>query len=140
MGDAGVKTLDPAPTASYAQGARRETAPGVRIEGAMAVGKFIYESASKVDIDDRALAHLQVVMIDKLRRREAFSFSWHDDRSIGNGQTTIWVHPQASLVFKFYGSRRPSLNPAWIEALSRAANSTTGLTLLPEPTEHHEED
>ncbi|WP_434810921.1 ATP-dependent DNA ligase [Microbacterium sp. bgisy189] len=99
------------------------------------MGKFIYEGSIKVDFDDRVLAHLQVVMLDKLRRGEPFPFSWKDDRSIGNGRTTVWVHPHASLVFKFYGSRPPSMNRAWVDAMSQAANSARGLWILPEATE-----
>ena len=68
-----------------------------------------------------------------LRRREAFHFTWKDDASIGNGRTSVWVHPEASLVFKYYGSRPPRLNHAWLEALAAAANSPAGLYLVPEP-------
>jgi hypothetical protein len=39
------------------------------------------------------------------------------------------------MVYKFYGSRRPPLNPAWIDALAYTANSTSGLYLVPEPPE-----
>ena len=97
------------------------------------MGKFIYDTSIKVDFEDRLLAHLQVVMTTKLRRGEPFNFSWKDDSTIGNGRTTVWVHPSASLVFKFYGSRRPTLNPAWIEALAFTANSPSGLYVVPEP-------
>ena len=55
------------------------------------------------------------------------------DASVGDGRTAIWVHPRCSLVYKFYGSRTPQLNPAWIDALAYTANSSTGLYLVPEP-------
>ncbi|WP_243073786.1 ATP-dependent DNA ligase [Microbacterium sp. SS28] len=97
------------------------------------MGKLTYENSVKIDLDDRALAHLELVIGSKLRRREPFHFSWKDDASVGSGRTTIWVHPSASLVFKYQGSRRPSINHAWIEALAYAANSPAGLTLVPEP-------
>ncbi|MFK4836691.1 ATP-dependent DNA ligase [Microbacterium sp. ZW T2_14] len=99
------------------------------------MGKFIYEGAIKVDFDDRVLAHLMVVISAKLRRGESFSFSWKDDPSIGNGRTTVWIHSHASLVYKFYGSRQPPINRAWIEALIYTANSITGLHIVPEPPE-----
>ncbi|NYE21485.1 ATP-dependent DNA ligase [Microbacterium immunditiarum] len=99
------------------------------------MGKFIYEGSIKVDFDDRVLAHLQLVIGSKLRRGEGFHFTWRDDPSIGDGRTTIWIHPQASLVYKFYGSRKPALNRAWIDALSFTANSPTGLYVVPEPAE-----
>lgn len=97
------------------------------------MGKFMYETTMKVDLDDRALAHLQVVITTKLRRGESFLFTWKDDASIGDGRTSVWLHPSANLVFKYYGSRRPALNPAWVEALAHVANSMHGLYLCPEP-------
>ena len=107
------------------------------------MGKLIYEGTIKVDFDDRTLAHLQLVIGTKLRRGEPFHFTWRDDASIGDGRTTIWVHPRCALVYKFYGSRKPQLNPAWIDALAYTANSATGLYLVPEPAmpaDHHDHD
>ena len=97
------------------------------------MGKLTYENSVKVDFEDRALAHLQVVITTKLRRKESFHFTWKDDANAGNGRTSVWIHPEASLVFKYYGSRLPRLNPAWLEALAHAANSPAGLSLVPEP-------
>lgn len=97
------------------------------------VGKFIYDGGVKVDIDDRVLAHVQIVIGSKLRRGEPFYFTWKDAVAIGNGRTTVWVHPRCSLVYKFYGSRKPQLNPAWLDALATTANSAGGLYLVPEP-------
>lgn len=100
------------------------------------MGRFIYEESVKVEFEDRVLAHLQLVIGNKLRRGEAFHFTWRDDPSTGNGRTTIWVHPYASIVYKFYGSRTPQLNRAWVDALSYTANSPSGLHVVPEPPEY----
>nr|WP_274636287.1 ATP-dependent DNA ligase [Microbacterium bovistercoris] len=97
------------------------------------MGKFIYEGSVRVEIEDRALAHLQVVISNKLRRGEAFQFTWRDDASVGDGRTSVWMHAHASLVFKYYGSRSPAVNPAWLDALAYTANSTSGLHLVSEP-------
>jgi hypothetical protein len=97
------------------------------------MGKFVYNGNIKVELEDRLLAHLQVAIVNKLRRGEAFQFTWRDDSSMGGGRTSIWVNPQSSLVYKFYGSRPPALNPAWLEALAYAANSPAGLHVVPEP-------
>ncbi|GAB3633318.1 hypothetical protein GCM10027421_26710 [Microbacterium shaanxiense] len=99
------------------------------------MGKFIYEGNVKTEIEDRALAHVQMVVMAKLRRGEPFSFSWREDASVGGGRTTVWVHGGSSLVFKFHGGRQPSINRAWVEALAYAANSPTGLYLVHEPAE-----
>lgn len=104
------------------------------------MGKFVYDGSVKVDFDDRVLAHLQFVIGNKLRRGEPFHFTWRNDPSIGDGRTTVWVHPHASLVYKYYGSRRPTLNRAWLEALSQTANSPGGLHVVPEPPEITDEE
>lgn len=99
------------------------------------MGKFIYDGSVKVEIEDRALAHVQVVVNTKLRRGEPFSFTWREDQAAGDGRTSVWIHPASSLVFRYYGSRRPSLNTAWVDALAYTANSSGGLRLVPEPSE-----
>lgn len=104
------------------------------------MGKLTYENTVKVDFDDRTLAHLQVVISNKLRHGEPFHFTWRDDASIGDGRTTVWIHPNSNLVFKFYGARRPSINAAWLDALAVTANSLGGLYVVPEPTPPAHED
>ena len=97
------------------------------------MGKLTYEGSVKVDFDDRTLAHLMLVIGNKLRHGEPFHLSWRDDPSIGDGRSTVWIHPGSALVYKFYGSRTPKLNPAWIAALAHTANSPSGLYVVPEP-------
>lgn len=97
-----------------------------------AMGRFYY-GERKVEIEDRALAHLQIVIGSKLRRGEPFYFTWREDASVGDGRTSVWMHPAASFTFRFFGSRRPTLNRKWLEALSFTANSSSGLHLVPEP-------
>lgn len=104
------------------------------------IGKFIYEGGPKVEIDDRALTHLQLVITAKLRRGEPFAFSWKEDVSIGGGRTTVWIHAGSSIVFKYTAGRTPGINRAWAEALSFTANSPTGLYLVPEPAEAPESE
>ena len=102
------------------------------------MGKFIYEGGVKTEIEDRALTHLQLVITAKLRRGEPFPFSWREDASVGGGRTTVWIQPGRSLVFKYFGSRQPAINRAWIEALAFTANAPSGLYLVPEPAENGE--
>ncbi|MFB4350442.1 ATP-dependent DNA ligase [Microbacterium sp. CR_7] len=97
------------------------------------MGKFIYEGGPKVDINDRALTHLQLVMTAKLRRGEPFSFTWKEDSSLGGGRVTLWIHPGSSMVFKYEGSAHSAINRAWVDALASAANAPTGLYLVSEP-------
>ena len=98
------------------------------------MGKLKYDNLSEVTFDDRALAHLQVVIAAKLRRNESFNFSRQKPVEQGSGRTTIWVHPAIPLVYEFDGSRTPALNRMWVDALMITANSAMGLHLIPEPT------
>jgi hypothetical protein len=97
------------------------------------MGKFIYDSNLTTDFDDRVLAHLQIVIGAKLRRNESFFFTWRDDPMAGDGRNTVWLHPALPVRFKYVGGRMPSINRIWIDQLANAANSGTGLVILPEP-------
>lgn len=99
------------------------------------MGTLTYDSRVTVSIDDRILAHLQVVIWGKLRRGEHFPFTWTDPTRSGMGRTSVWLGPDLPLVFEYFGGRQPRLNPAWIDALTKAANSPAGLTMVPEPEE-----
>jgi hypothetical protein len=98
------------------------------------MGKLAYDRSLTIDFDDRTLAHLQIVIGMKMRRGESFYFSWKDDHQVGDGRTSIWLHPTIPLVYKYYGSRSPVINPAWIHALEVSANTNAGLQIVPEPS------
>lgn len=98
------------------------------------MGKFTYDREVRVDFEDRSLAHLQIVIGNKLRRGESFFFSWRVDASLGQGRSAVWLHPYAALTFTFTGSREPAINRDWIEALAATANSQRGLYVVREPT------
>lgn len=97
------------------------------------MGNLSYGTEFIVDFDERTLAHIQVVIGTKLRRGESFYFSWKDDTRVGDGRTSIWLHPGIPLVYKYFGSRMPALNRYWIEELTVSANTPGGLQLVPEP-------
>ena len=98
------------------------------------MGHLIYAGEQlDLTVDDRALTHLQIVIVNLLRREHRFVFSWKDDVLRGDGRSAIWLHPNVSLHFKFSGSRVPSINRSWLEELYAAATSGSGLVLTPEP-------
>jgi hypothetical protein len=99
------------------------------------MGALRYDLVSTVDFEDRALAHLEIVIASKFRRNESFNFSWVKDPDVGSGRVTIWMHPAIPLVYEYAGSRTPSVNKAWLEALMMTANSGGGLRLVPEPAD-----
>ncbi len=97
------------------------------------MGTLSYDSKVVATIDDRILAHLQVVIWAKLRRGEQFSFTFQDTQRSGLGRSSIWISPSIALSFDYFGGKTPLLNPHWIEALTKTANSASGLTVVPEP-------
>ncbi|HKT56933.1 MAG TPA: ATP-dependent DNA ligase [Microbacterium sp.] len=99
------------------------------------MGRLTYDHDIRVEFEDRLLLHLQQVITNKLRRDEPFIFTWRDDPSLGDGRISVWIHAHASLTYKYYGSRRPSINREWLEALGYTANSPEGLHIVPEPAE-----
>jgi hypothetical protein len=95
------------------------------------MGYFTYEQLV-VNIDDRTLAHLQVVIVNKLRKGERFLMSWKDSPSVGDGRSAVWISPDSAIHFKFEGSRPPMLNRQWIQALHKSADSSRGLIVTAE--------
>jgi hypothetical protein len=87
----------------------------------------------EIQVDDRTLAHLQIVIINKLRRHESFALSWTEPVTAGSGRGTIWVHPATNLHFRFEGNRPPAINQAWLVMLTESADSGHGLHITPEP-------
>lgn len=94
---------------------------------------FYGDNRFAIGIEDRALAHLQLVILAKLRRGESFSFTWHKGTTGQSPQSTIWLHPAIPLNFDYDQPRMPIINRAWIRQLTDVASSGPGLVLLPEP-------
>jgi len=89
-------------------------------------------SNDPIHIDDRALAHLKVVIATKLRRQESFTLSWKHPEGEAPGRSTIWIHPSIPLRFVFDETDASPLNPRWIEDLVHSVNSTGGISLVDE--------
>lgn len=114
----------------------RERATSIRLEknGTVGVMGTLYygDSQTPIGIEDRALAHLKVVLTTKLRRNESFTLSWRHPDDEPRGRETLWLHPAIPLRFVFTEPERPELNAQWLEDLMRSANSTGGIELVPE--------
>lgn len=96
------------------------------------MGTIHYGSGDEIHVDDRALAHLKVVVATKLRRQESFTLSWKHPDGEPVGRSTIWLHPSIPLRFVFDESEPPQLNMRWVEELMHSANSTGGIMLIDE--------
>lgn len=98
------------------------------------MGRLIYDHIGPaVDIDDRTLAHLKVVIVAKLRRQESFTLSW--ERPDEYGRTTIWIHPTIPVQFEFDSAEPEQLNRQWIQRLADSAARGGGIVLTGEHTD-----
>lgn len=82
------------------------------------------------EIDDRALTHVELVVVAKLRRGESFALTVDRD---GGGRDTLWIASAATLRFSI-DEPASEINREWLEALMDSANTTAGLKITPEPT------
>ncbi len=98
------------------------------------MGRFIYNAAvNSFEIEDRTLAHLRLVIMNKLRRSESFMFDLA--MSDGSGSRSFWMNPAIPVQFQFFGSRSPRINRDWVELLMTAASGPNGLAIVPEPAQ-----
>lgn len=97
------------------------------------MGELYYgNSPEPIVIEDRALAHLKVVIATKLRRNESFTLSWKYPVDDTPGRTTVWLHPSIPLRFVFHEVDAPELSSEWISAMAHSANTSGGIILVDE--------
>ncbi|MGC5170134.1 ATP-dependent DNA ligase [Microbacterium sp. DT81.1] len=98
------------------------------------MARFIYDSSTTaIDIEERTLAHLRIVIMNKLRRSESFMFDV--EVADGSGHRSFWMSPSVPLQFHFFGSRPPRIDREWVEELMLVASGPNGLSIVPEPAE-----
>ncbi|MDF2991068.1 MAG: hypothetical protein K0S37_1582 [Microbacterium sp.] len=89
---------------------------------------FYATSTESIEIPDRVLAHLKVVVTTKLRRSESFTLSWtHVDGAVG--RTTLWLQPSIPLRFAFDSVEPETLNATVLKNMADMANSSAGLVV-----------
>ena len=97
------------------------------------MGTVYYGAAdTPVEFEDRALAHLTLLISTKLRRGESFTLSWEHPADQPGGWSTLWLHPTIPLRFVFDDAEPATINRAWIAELADAAYRTGGIVLGPE--------
>jgi hypothetical protein len=84
-------------------------------------------------IEDRALAHLQVVITGKLRRHEPLLLT-HLKEEQGS-RITVWVHPTQLVAFHYDQAAMLALNRHWVKQMTEHLERTEALELLDEPTD-----
>lgn len=107
------------------------------------MGDLYYGNSERpIDVPDRLLAHLKVVIATKLRRGETFTVSWRHPEDSPRGRSTLWIHPAIPLRFVFNSSDPEILDRDYLQKLAMTASSTGGMVLdmsdLPEGSEVRE--
>jgi hypothetical protein len=102
------------------------------------MGKLFYgTSTSPIEIPDRLLAHVKVVMATKLRRGEAFTLSWTGP----TGRESIWVQQSIPLRFVFSTPEPETLDPELLSSLAKSANVAGNLALnIMQPVDEQNSD
>lgn len=95
------------------------------------MGKLVYGSTI-YQLDDRVLAHLQVVVSMKLRRGENFFVSWRQPPAQGSGRQSLWVDNGLHMAFEYEGSVTPTVSREWIETMAASAGTNFGLQITDE--------
>ena len=100
------------------------------------MGRIVYGATGSVDVEDRTLAHLQILIAHKLRRSEPFMLDI--TTTDGTGHRVLWIHPAVPIQLHFFGNRNPRINRTWIDQLVLAANRPNAVSIDSEPVEHPE--
>ncbi|WP_396642239.1 hypothetical protein [Microbacterium sp.] len=94
------------------------------------MGHLFYGNTERpIDIPDRVLAHVKVVVATKLRRNESFTISWRHSDGAPRGRSTLWVHPSIPLRFVFETAEAEVLDRAYLHELALAAGSSGGMVV-----------
>lgn len=96
------------------------------------MGTLIYGYGQKFEFDDRLLAHVKIALVTKLRRHESFLLNWEVPPEQGGGRISLWISREIPMAFVFAGSRPPTLNEEWMEALLMTSQRTGGMVIMPE--------
>ena len=98
---------------------------------------FLYygNNGYAVEINDRPLAHLKIVLLSLLRAGRSVAFCFDTPNDADSGRETLWISPSTEIRFRFNGSRAPHINEQWLKLIIETADASTGLLLMAEPAE-----
>lgn len=94
------------------------------------MGTLKYDGTT-TDFEDRVLAHVQLAVVQKLRRQESFSLAWLGPQA-GGGRTAIWLHPAANITFHYSNPVIGPIDRAWADKLIVAASTPGGMFVVDE--------
>ncbi|MHA7986935.1 DUF7882 family protein [Rathayibacter sp. CAU 1779] len=84
----------------------------------------------RIEVDDRVLVHLELVIVDKFRHGESFPLTWLDHDG-GETRSTLWLSHRRPLYFHYSGDvRQLPVDRGWLRRLHDAATSGKGLGVV----------
>ncbi|MFM2475371.1 DUF7882 family protein [Burkholderia cenocepacia] len=100
------------------------------------MGTLTYDGAAEpFEVDDALLAHLEAVIVAKLRRREPFLLTFVSD----DARSAVWIHESSDLRCSYETGTRVDLDRARLEAMVRDSHHASGLVVsvdhLPQTSE-----
>jgi hypothetical protein len=94
------------------------------------MGQLFYgDTAEPIDIPDRLLAHLKVVITTKLRRAESFTLTWRHQEGDPSGRSSLWLQESIPLRFVFDSTEPEHLDPDALQDMAHRASSSSGLVV-----------
>lgn len=96
------------------------------------MGQLMYGTpADSFELDDRTLAHVEIVTLAKLRRNESFALVLP---GADQSRISLWISPVSTLQFRLDDGRQ-EIDREWLDQLIEGANSPSGLRVEPKATE-----
>lgn len=93
---------------------------------------FLIHGGRDYEFENNLLAHLKVVISQKLAKQESFFLSWSKTAEEGYGRVSLWISPHALIAFRFQTNKSPELNITWIKVLKALSNTPRGLVPISE--------
>lgn len=95
------------------------------------MGKLTYGAVQReIQVDDRLLAHVEAVVLARLRRNNAFALRWAEtDENGSHGRRTIWIHQGSDLYFEYDSAEQGELDRELLDRLAKQADSNAGINL-----------
>lgn len=90
------------------------------------MGALVYGAAAeRFEIDDEKLAHVEAVVVAKLRRREDFTITVLTAES----RQVLWMHEACTLRFEYDTPPGVELDRAWLDATMKQLNKSSTLVV-----------
>jgi hypothetical protein len=86
-------------------------------------------TVGEIEVPDRLLAHVKVVITTKLRRHESFTLTLRHLDGDAGGRSTIWLGPSIPLRFVFDSPEVETLDAELLQQFATDANSSAGLVI-----------